>query len=70
MSDNLTTGVVSVFLAIIGVATLAVILAPKSQAPGVIQAGTAGVALDLEAATSPYGSSPTINFPAASTSAF
>ncbi len=53
MTDNLMTGVVSVALAIIGVATLAVILSKNSQTSSVIQAGSSALANNILAATGP-----------------
>jgi hypothetical protein len=53
MSDNLTTGIVSVILAIIGVASLAVILSPKANTTGVIQAGGSALGNDIAVAVSP-----------------
>lgn len=66
MSDNFATGIVSVMLAILGVATLAVIFSTKSNATGVIQAGGNALAQNIEAATSPFGTSPTISYPQSS----
>lgn len=53
MSDNLATGIVSVALAVIGVATLAVIVSTKSNTSKVIGAGASGLAMDIQAAVSP-----------------
>lgn len=53
MSDNLMTGVWSVALAIIGVATLAVILSKNANTSGVISAGGSALAQDIGAAVSP-----------------
>jgi PRD1 phage membrane DNA delivery len=53
MSDNLSTGIVSVLLAIIGVATLAAILSPRSTTANVITAGGNAIGSDLTAALSP-----------------
>lgn len=61
MSDNLSTGIVSVLLAIIGVATLAAILSPKSKTADVITAGGNAIGNDLLAALSPItGSAPSL----------
>lgn len=65
MSDNLSTGIVSVALAVIGLGALAAIFSQKSQAPKVISSVGNALALNIEAATSPYGQAPMI-----STSAF
>lgn len=40
MSDHLITGIVSVLLAIIGVAALAVLVSRSAQTPGVLSAGS------------------------------
>lgn len=53
MSDNLSTGIVSVALAIIGVATLAVIFSKNANTSGVINAGGSALAQDIGAAVSP-----------------
>lgn len=53
MSDNLSTGIVSVALAIIGVATLAVIFSKNANTSGVINAGGTALAQDINAATGP-----------------
>lgn len=53
MSDNLSTGIVSVALAIIGVATLAVIFSKNANTSGVIGAGGDALAKDIGAAVSP-----------------
>lgn len=51
--DNLWTGVVSVMLAIVGVATLSVILSKKSNTQGVIASGGNALAQNIGAAVSP-----------------
>ncbi len=53
MSDNLITALVSIVVAIIGLAALATVLSPKAQTAQVVQAGSAGLATDIAAATSP-----------------
>ena len=53
MSDNMSTAIVTVLLAIIGVATLAVILSPKANTVNVIKAGAGGFSTDLGTALSP-----------------
>ncbi len=53
MSDNLVTAIVSIVLAIIGLASLATILSPNAQTSNVIKAGSGGLAQDIQAATSP-----------------
>lgn len=53
MSDNLITGLISVLIALVGLASLSVILSPKAQTSQVLQAGSQGFAADLNAATSP-----------------
>ena len=62
MSDNLSTGIVSVALAIIGVATLAVILSTKANTPAVINAGSNALASNILAAVSPItGQAPSLS---------
>ncbi len=53
MSDNLITGIVSIVLAIIALATFATAVSPKAQTGSVIQAGAGGLATDIAAATAP-----------------
>ena len=53
MSDQLITAMVSVVLAIIGLAALATVLSPQAQTGNVIKAGSAGLATDIGAAVSP-----------------
>lgn len=53
MSDNLVTAVVSIVLAIIGLASLATILSSKANTSQVIQAASGGLATDIGAAVSP-----------------
>ena len=62
MSDNLITAVVSIALAIVGVATLSVILSKNANTAGVIGAGGNALALDLAAATAPItGQAPSLS---------
>jgi hypothetical protein len=53
MSDSLVTALVSVVLAIVGVATIAVLVSPSAQTGGVISAGGSALAKDIAAAVSP-----------------
>lgn len=53
MSDNLTTGIVSIVIAIIGLASLSVILSKNANTGSVIQAATGGLGTDIQAATAP-----------------
>lgn len=70
MSDNLTTGIVSIALGILGVATLAVILSRKSNTAGVIQAGGSALGADIGAAVSPItGGTPSYEYSYPSSSA-
>ena len=62
MSENMTTGIVSVALAIIGVATLAVILSTKSNTDKVITSGGNALANNILAAVSPItGQAPSLS---------
>lgn len=62
MGDNLTTGLVTIALGVISVATIATVFSNKSQAPQVINAATGGFATDLLAAVSPVtGTTPQIS---------
>lgn len=68
MSDNLTTGLVSILLGIIGVASLAVIFSRNSNASGVIQAAGSAFGNDLAVAVSPVSGSgqavaPNLSYP-------
>lgn len=62
MSDNLTTGIVTVALGIIGVATLAVIVSKNANTTGVIQAGGSALANNIGAAVSPVVSGSSITY--------
>lgn len=53
MSDNFATGIVSVMLAVVGVATIAVIFSTKGQTANVITAGGNALAENITAAVSP-----------------
>lgn len=53
MSNELVTAMVSVVVALIGLAALATVLSPKATTSAVIGAGSQGLATDLAAATSP-----------------
>ena len=69
MSDNLATGVVSIVLGILGVATLAVIFAPKAQTANVIQAGGSALANNIAVAQAPITGvslSPVLAYPSSS----
>ncbi len=66
MSDNLMTGIVSIALAVVGVATLAVIFSNKSNAAGVIQAGGSALANNIAVAVSPVSGTsvtPNVSYP-------
>ena len=53
MSENLVTALVSIVVAIIGLAALATVLSPKAATSQVIGAGSQGLATDITAAVSP-----------------
>jgi hypothetical protein len=53
MTDQLVTSVVTVIMAIIGVAILAVLVSKQSQTGNVIKAASAGFGQDLGIALSP-----------------
>lgn len=53
MSDNLITALVSIVVAIIGLAALSVVLSPRASTSQVIGAGSQGLATDIGAAVSP-----------------
>ena len=53
MSENLVTALVSIVVAIIGLAALATVLSPKAATSQVIGAGSQGLAADITAAVSP-----------------
>ena len=53
MTDQFFSSAVTVAIAIVGVATLAVLVSKNAQTPAVIQAATSGFASDLAAAVSP-----------------
>ncbi len=66
MSDQLVTAVVSIVLAIIGLASLAAILSPKAQTSQVIGAASSGLSTDIGAALSPLGSGSGLSIPTVS----
>ena len=53
MSENLITALVSIVVAIIGLAALAVVLSPNAATSKVIGAGAGGLAQDIGVAISP-----------------
>lgn len=53
MSDSLSTSIVTVLLAVIGVAIIAVLVSPKAQTGSVISAGSTGFSNILGSALSP-----------------
>jgi len=53
MSDQLITAMVSVVLAIVGLAALATVLSPKASTAKVIQAGAGGLSQTIATAVSP-----------------
>jgi membrane DNA delivery protein len=53
MSENLITALVSIVVAIIGLAALSVVLSPRAATSQVIGAGSRGLATDIGAAVSP-----------------
>ena len=65
MSDNHTNALVAIALAIVGLATLSVIVSNNANTSGVISAGTSGFAQLLQAATGPVtgGGSSGISLP-------
>ena len=54
MSDQLITAIVSIVLAIIGLAALATVLSNKAQTSQVIKAASSGLGGDIQAATNPF----------------
>ena len=67
MSENLVTALVSIVVAIIGLAALATVLSPKARTSQVIGAGAGGLAQDIGAAVAPVtgGSFGGMAFPSA-----
>lgn len=62
MSDNLITGMVTIALGILSVATLAVIFSKQANTAGVITAGGNALGNNILAAVSPItGSSPNLS---------
>ncbi len=55
MSNEIIGQVGAIAIAIIGLATLAVILSRRSNTAGVIGAGSSGLAKDISAAIAPIG---------------
>lgn len=55
MSDNLITAVVSIVLAIIGLASLSVVLSKNANTSGVLQSAAQGLSTDIGAAVAPIG---------------
>lgn len=53
MGDSLVTAVVTVLMAIVGVAIIAVLVSKNANTTGVIQAGSAGFSQSLGTALSP-----------------
>lgn len=53
MNEGLVTALVSIVLAIIALASLAVIVSPQAQTGNVIKAGSGGLAQDIGAAVAP-----------------
>jgi hypothetical protein len=53
MENQLVSGAVSIALAIVGIAVIAVLVGQNSQTGSVIQAATSGFASDIEAAVAP-----------------
>jgi ABC-type phosphate transport system permease subunit len=72
MSDNLMTGITTVVLGIIGLATIAVLVSKNAQTGNVIQAAASGLGNNIEAAVSPvtnaggFGNSPNLAYPSGS----
>jgi hypothetical protein len=67
MNDALHS-IVSVFLAIVGVAIVAVLVSKNAQTPQVVQSVASGFGNDLSVAISPvsgsgFGVSPTLSYP-------
>lgn len=67
MNDNLWTGVVSIALAVVGVATLSVILSKNANTVGVIQAGGSALAQNIGAAVSPVTNGGGLSIPSYNT---
>jgi hypothetical protein len=61
VSSELVTALVSVVLAIIGLAALATLLSPQAKTSDVIKAGSGGLATDIGAAVAPVtGQAPSL----------
>jgi hypothetical protein len=59
---NLGTGIVSIALAIIGLATIAVVFSKNADTAGVVKASAGGLAQDISAAVSPITGNTALNF--------
>lgn len=57
MSDQLVTAIVSIVLAIIGLAALSVVLSKNANTTGVLQSASAGLSTDIGAAVAPVSGS-------------
>lgn len=57
MSDNLITALVTVLVAIVGLASLAVMLSPNAKTGEVLQSGSKGFATMITAAVAPVSGS-------------
>jgi hypothetical protein len=68
MDDSLVTGIVSIALGILGVATLAVILSKNANTSGVISAGGSALSQNIAAAVSPITGGSGLSMPNFSTS--
>lgn len=53
MGDNLVSGAVSIALAIVGIAIIAVLVSKQANTSGVITSAASGFASDISAAVSP-----------------
>jgi hypothetical protein len=61
--DNFVTSIVTVLMAVIGVAIISVLVSPRAQTPQVLQAGGTAFAGILQAAEAPVSSAGGINIP-------
>lgn len=68
--NDMWNGIVTIAIAIVGVATLSVIVSKQSNTSGVIQAATAGFSQSLSAAVSPITGSTGMTTPTFSTMNF
>ncbi len=63
MTENMISAIVTVAVAIVGIAILAVLVSRQSNTAGVVQAAAGGLAQDIGAAVSPVtGQGATFNF--------